>query len=108
MAVISEPERFRNHIMPRHLIAVIVEGHGVGDDLHSVVKRAVRLYVDLLVKRIPDVKDLVRLFAVLSAAVNFKLNAEEARTFSVENGCGLVGIVVDRGAFVFLETIRKI
>ncbi len=95
VAVIAEPERLFHDAFPRHLIAVMVEGHRVGDDFHSIVKRAVRLYVDLFVKRISDVKDLVSLFAVLPSAVDFKLYTEETRTFSVENGRGLVGIVVD-------------
>ena len=90
MRFVAELNRLVTDIVPRHLVFVIVERHRVCDDFHSIVQRAVRLYVNVL-KPVPIrlVENQLRVFTVFPALVNFELNTEKALAVAVKQGSGL-------------------
>lgn len=62
----------------------------------SVIKRTIRLYVDVRILMVCDFKKLVSVFAVLTAVVYFKLHAIETITVAIEDRLRLVIVFLDR------------
>ena len=65
-------------------------------DLHSVIKRTVAFYVDMLLVTVADSQYLVSVIIVPACSVNFQFNTKVALGITVEYGFGLVAVVVDR------------
>ena len=81
---------------PGHFLLVVSQGHGMGDDLKAVLQGAVMLAIDTLFAfLVGDFHDMVGVIIILSGSINLQLHAKEAGRFSVEDGLGLIVIVVD-------------
>ncbi len=98
MRSISEPDRFAQHICPRHFAHVVVQCHGMRHDFKTVLDRAVRFAVDKFVDTVGLLFDEGCVVIILSAAVDFQFHAEEACSFTVEDWLGLVTVVLDFNA----------
>ena len=106
MRFVAELNRLVADIVPRHLVFVVLQTHRVRDDFHTVVERAVRLYVDVF-KPVPIrlIENQLRIFTVLSAIVNFELNPEESLAVAVKQRVGLVAVIVNCAAIVLLIAV---
>ena len=82
---------------PRHLGLMVLQGHGVGDDLKAVHQRAVVLTVDAVILGlgIANVQDLLGVVLVLAALVDLQLHAEVAFSGTEEVEFGNVVVVMD-------------
>lgn len=74
---------------------MIVQGHGVGDDLKAVVQGAVVLAIDALRTVVNQGHQGLGGADALAAFVDFQLHAEVAGTGAIEDGLGLVVIALD-------------
>jgi hypothetical protein len=68
--------------------------------LHSVVKRAVTLDVDVLLVSVGDSKKLVSVVRVFACSVNFKLYAEISVRIAIEDRPRLISVVVDASVLI--------
>ena len=55
MAEIAHALRFTQYLCPRHFVQVILERHGMRDELQALIQTAVRLYVQVFSVSIGDV-----------------------------------------------------
>ena len=106
MRFVAELHSLVADIVPRHLVLVIIERHRVRDNLHTVVQRAVGLYVDVL-ETVPIrlIENQLGIFTVFSALVNFKFNTEKTLAVAVKQRVGLVAVIVDCAAIVLLIAV---
>lgn len=95
MTGIPQPFCFFHDPLPRHAVQVEIKGHWVGDDLEPLIEAAVMLAVGHRLLSIGNVQDLGSVVTIFTGTVDLKLNAEEAIVVAVENGSGLVIVVVD-------------
>lgn len=70
----------------------------MGDDLKAIVKAAVVLTVDQVLLPIGDAEDTLRVVGVFSAAIDLQLDTEETVSLSVEDGLGLIAVLMDGAA----------
>ena len=70
----------------------------MGDDLKALVKAAVVLTVDQVLLPVGDAEDTFRVIGVFSAAIDFQLDTKETVSLSVEDGLGLIGILMNGAA----------
>lgn len=80
---------------PGHLMEMIVQRHGVGDDLEAIIQGAVVLAVDALCTVVGQGHQGLGGANTLAAFVDFQLHAEVAGTGAIEDGLGLVVIALD-------------
>lgn len=81
---------------------MILQAHGVGDDLKAVVKTTIVFAVDVLNLGIGDVQNLIGIVTVLTGFIDLQLHTEIARAFTAEQWVGFVVIVVDAAVIVVL------
>ena len=55
MAEVPHALRLAQHLRPRHFVQVILERHGMRDELQALIQTAVRLYVQVFSVSIGDV-----------------------------------------------------
>lgn len=70
----------------------------MGDDLKAIVKAAVVLAVDQVLLPVGDAEDTLRVVGVFSAAIDLQLDTEETVSLSVEDGLGLIAVLMDSAA----------
>ena len=74
---------------------MIVQRHRVCNDLKSVVKRAVVLAVDVLVRAVADVHHVLSRGIVLAALVDLQFYTEKSASFAVKYWRGFVVVLLD-------------
>ena len=99
MRTVAKGKRFSHNILPRKFLSVKIYGTRMADKFHSLVKRAVRLYVKHFVLNISCIIYLLRIIIISSCTVYLQFNAVKTyvvffRQF-VEHGLWLVVIIVD-------------
>lgn len=96
MAGITHADGFTQDSRPGHFVLVVVQGHGVGYQLHAVVQGTVVLDVELF-QAVPvgDVKKLPGPVVPLSALVDLQLHAEEAVPLAIEDRRGLIVVALN-------------
>ena len=97
MGIVPQLPRLGTDTHPRHLGLMVLQGHGVGDDLKAVHQRTVVLTVDavMLGLGIANVQDLLGVVLVLTALVDLQLHAKVAFSETEEMELGHVVVVVD-------------
>ena len=85
----------REDSLPRKVVQMIGQRCRLGNDLKALAKRSVVLAVNMLVLRIADVENCARVVVILTASVNFKLNAHKQIALTVEDWRGLVAVIFD-------------
>lgn len=80
---------------PGHLVEMVVQGHGMGDDFEAVVRGTVVLAVDVLRAVVDQGHQGLSGADALAALVDLQLHAEVAGTGAVEDGLGLVVIALN-------------
>ena len=74
---------------------LILQRHGVRDDLKAVVQTAIVLAIGKGVLSVDDVQQRQGVLVVLTGTVDLQLHAEKAGPGAVEDGTGLEIVVVD-------------
>lgn len=95
MAEVAHMDRFCENSVPGHFVHVIVQGHWVSDNLHSVIQGAIMFDVDMGLIVITDLHQPIGSGIALTALVNFKLHAEVAGALPIEDGLWLVVIALN-------------
>jgi len=98
VAVIALGQRFFHHSRPGHLIFMVIQRHGVGDDFHPFVQRAVMLNVDVLRVSVANAHQRLCHGVPFTAVVDLPLHAQIAGIFAIENRGGLVVVGLDAPA----------
>ena len=80
---------------PRHVFFVVLQAHGMGDDLKAVLQGAVMLAVDVLFFPVGDFHERSGIGGAFPALIDLKLYAEKAWPVAKENRSGLIVIVLD-------------
>lgn len=70
----------------------------MGDDLKAIVKAAVVLTVDQVLLPVGDAEDTLRVIGVFSAAIDLQLDTEETVSLPIEDGLGLIAILMNGAA----------
>ena len=84
------------HCRPWHFMQVVVQRHGMGHELQTVVQTAVRLDVQIDRSFVCGLQQTVGIRTALAAVVNLKLHTELAQALSVEDQLGHIVVFVDR------------
>ena len=95
VAAIAHADGLAQHVCPRHFFPVIVQGHGMGNDLKAVSKGAVVLAVDVLVVSVGDVHNGVGVAVILARPVDLQLYAQIAGRCTIEDGGGFAVIILN-------------
>ena len=81
---------------PGHLMEMVVQGHGMGDDLKAIVQGAVVLAIDAaLTGIIGESQNLRGIPRVLAALVNFQFDTKIAGAASVEDWLRFIVVIMD-------------
>ena len=86
---------FLQNTLPGHMMQMIVQCHGMGDDLESVVQRTVVLAVSIIRRVVGDMQNLFRICVSLTGFIDIQLHAEKAFSISMEDGLRLVVVFVN-------------
>lgn len=70
----------------------------MGDDLKAIVKAAVVLTVDQVLLPVGDAEDTLRVVGVFPAAIDLQLDTEESVSLPIEDGLGLIAILMNGAA----------
>ena len=70
----------------------------MGDDLKAIVKAAVVLTVDQVLLPVGDAEDALRVVGVFPAAIDLQLDTEETVSLPIEDGLGLIAILMNGAA----------
>lgn len=95
VAGVAHVDGLGHHIGPGHFGEVIVQGHGVGDDLHAVFQRAVMLDVDVFMVLVGNGHEPTGPAVALAALVDLQLHAKVADARAVKDGVGFVIVGLD-------------
>jgi len=91
---------------------MIVQAHGVGNDFKAVLQGTVVLAVGAFPVPVGDFQDSAGAVGILAALVDLQLHAKVTGAFAMENGRGLVVIVLDgviaAGAVDFTEAVGAV
>ena len=82
-------------LLPGHLPELVVQGHGMGDDLKPLFQRAVVLAVDPLFAVIGDFQELSGIGAIFPGPIDLQLHTKEPGAVSIEDRLRLVTVVLD-------------
>ena len=96
MAVVIQLLCLVEHCRPWHFMQVVVQRHGMGHELQTVVQTAVRLDVQIDRSFVCDLQQTVGIRTALAAVVNLKLHTELAQALAVENQFRHIVVFVDR------------
>lgn len=95
MGAVAHTDSLLENGGPGHVFFVVLQAHGMGDDLKAVLQGAVMLAVDVLRFPVGDLHKLSSIGGAFPALVDLKLNAKETRPFSEKDGLGLIVVVLD-------------
>ena len=99
MGEIPHTDGLVQHLIPRHFVKLILQRHGMRDDLKAVVQTAIVLAVGKGVLPVGDVQQRRGILTVLARTVDLQLYAEEAGPRAVEDGTGFEIVIVDGAVF---------
>lgn len=105
MAQIPHVQGAADDLPPGHLGPVVVHGHGVGDDLQAVFQGAVMLDIDALMVLVGGLAEPPGLAPRLPGLVDLQLHTQVPGAVPVEDGHGLVAVIVDAGAYLVVAGI---
>lgn len=74
---------------------VVLQAHGMGDDLKAILQGAVMLAVDVLFFSVGNLHKLSGIGGAFPGLVDLKLHAEEAWPFTKEKGLWFIVVVLD-------------
>ena len=94
-----------HNIFPREFVDVIVHGAGVRDQFHAIIQRAICFNVKQVCMGVCNVQQFFGKVIISACSVNFQFDAKIAVAFAVENGIGLVAILVDQVALLSLVLV---
>ena len=83
------------NFLPGHMLAVIVQSHGVADNLEAFIQRAVVLAVGPFLSVVDQLKNLPGIAVVLSGTVNLQFHPEVPDALTEELRFRLIVIVMD-------------
>ena len=95
MGTIAHGNCLPKEFLPVHGFHVIIQCHGMGNDLKAIFQRTIRLDVNVFLMHIGDAFEAGGVVIVLTAFIHFQFYAEVSFSVSVENGCGLVTVLFD-------------
>ena len=84
---------------------MVVQGHGVGDDLQAVLQGTVMLDVDMLVLPVGGLAEPPGLASRFPGLVDLQLHPQVPGTVPVEDGHRFVAVVVDAGAHLMIAGV---
>ena len=92
---ISQASGLVQDLFPGHMLAVVVQGHGVADNLKTLIQRAVVLAVGPFLSVVDQLENLSGVAVVLSGAVDLQLHPKVPAALAEELRFRLIVIVVD-------------
>ena len=95
MGAIAQASGLVQNLFPGHMLAVVVQSHGVADNLEALVQGAVVLAVGPFLSVVDQPKNLPGIAVVFSGAVNLQLHPEVPAALAEELRFRLIVIVVD-------------
>ena len=95
MGAVAQASGLVQNLFPGHMLAVVVQRHGVADDLEALVQGAVVLAVGPFLSVVDQPKNLPGVAVVLSGAVDLQLHPEVPAALAEELRFRLIVIVVD-------------
>ena len=95
MGPVAQASGFVQNLFPGHMLAVVVQRHGVTDDLKALIQGTVVLAVGPFLAIVHQPENLTGVAVVLSGAVNLQLHPEVPAALTEELRFRLVVIVVD-------------
>lgn len=104
VAAVAHLDGAFQNVRPRHFGSVVVQTHGVGDDLKAVPERTIVLAVDVLVMGVGDVHDGIGVAVVLARPVDLQLYAQIAGRRAIENGGGFA-VVILNASFLMVAVV---
>ena len=87
------------HLIPRHFVELVLQRHGVRDDLKAVIQTAIVLAVGKGVLPVGNVQQGRGVLVVLAGTVDLQLDTEEAGPGAIEDGTGLEIVIMDSAVF---------
>ena len=94
-----------HNIFPWEFVNVIVHSAGVGNQLHTIIQRAVCLDVKQVGVGIGNVQQFFRKVIISACSVDFQFDAKVTIAFAVENRIRLVAVFVNQVAFFTLVLV---
>lgn len=95
MRTVAHGNCLPKEFLPVHGFHVIIQCHGMGNDLKAVFQRTIRLDVNVFLMNVSNAFETGGVIVVLAAVIHFQFYAEVSLSVSVENGCGLVTVLFD-------------
>lgn len=96
MAGVAHVKGLGHHVPPGHFREVVAKRHRVGDNFQAVFQGAVVLDVDVFPPLEPGgLHQPLGVAVGLPCPVDLQLHAEVSRSLSIEDGVGLVVVIVD-------------
>ena len=88
------------HFGPGHLLAVVVQTHGMGDQLEAVLQTSIVLAIQGDGVAVRNTQHISGVVIILASTIYFKLHAEVTGAFAIEHRCGLEVVVPDCAATI--------
>ena len=95
MGAVAQTSGFVQNLFPGHMLAVVVQGHGVTDDLEAFIQGAVVLAVGPFLSVVDQPKNLPGVAVVLSGTVNLQFHPKVPAALAEELRFRLIVIVMD-------------
>ena len=92
---ISQTSGLVQNLFPGHMLAVVVQGHGMADNLEALIQRAVVFTVGPLLSVVDQLENLTGVAVVFAGTVNFQFHPKVPAALAKELRFRLVVIVVD-------------
>ena len=95
VGAIAQASGLVQNFLPGHMPAVVVQGHGMADDLEALVQRAVVLAIGPFLSVVYQLENLPCVAIVFSGTVDFQLHPKVPASLAEELRFRLVVIIVD-------------
>ena len=85
MGTIAHGNRFPEECFPVHSLRVVLQSHGVGNNLKAIFQRAIRLDVDIFLMHIGNAFESCGIVVIFAAFIDFQFYAKVSLSVSVKD-----------------------